>query len=183
MSIGFVSSDSLNNLTDLYQRPVTIQAQRIPTTNDIYPDNTTWMDQSVFPHVRYVTVGSGVWANAAAPAFTSLRVVGDITTTAGNVIINGAGKQLRVHGGAATDFIGTSTLVAGTVTIANTNIAATDRIFIQRSGANASTTLGEISYTITAATSFTVTSLIIGTPASTQTGDLSSFTYLIVRQV
>jgi len=110
-------------------------------------------------------------------------VTGDITTSGGNVIINGAAKQLRVHGGAVTDFIGTATLTAGTVTIANTNIAATDRIFVQRTAANASTTLGEILYTISAGASFTVTSVILGTPGSTQTGDLSSFTYHIIRQV
>lgn len=113
----------------------------------------------------------------------SMTVSGDITTSGGNVIINGAAKQLRVKGGAVTDFIGTGTLVAGTVTIANTNIAATDRIFVQRTAANASTTMGEIVYTISAGASFTVTSLILGTPGSTQTGDLSSFTYHIVRQV
>lgn len=104
-------------------------------------------------------------------------------TVNGNVIIAGAAHQLQVHGGAATDFIGTATLVAGTVTIANTNIATTDRIFIQRIASNASTTLGELSYTISAATSFTITSLILGTPGSTQTGDLSSVAYVIVRQV
>jgi len=181
---GFVTPDPLNNLTNLFERPVTIpNALRAPTTNDVKPANTTWIDTSVSPPVRYVTIGGGVWQNSSSPSFASITSTGDITTTAGNVIINGAGKQLRVHGGAATDFIGTSTLVTGTVTIANTNIAATDRIFLQRSAANASTTLGELSYTISAGASFTVTSLILGTPGSTQTGDLSSFSYLIVRQV
>ena len=120
--------------------------------------------------------------SGGAGSFSTINTTGAITS-GGNVIINGAGTQLRVHGGAVTDFIGTGTLVAGTATIANTNIAATDRIFIQRTAANASTTMGELSYTISAGASFTVTSLILGTPASTQTGDLSSFTYLIVRQV
>lgn len=108
---------------------------------------------------------------------------GGVTVTAGNAVLNGAASQLRVHGGAVTDFIGTATLVSGTVTIANTNIASTDRIIIQRIAANASTTLGEFSYTISAATSFTITSLILGTPASTQTADVSSVFYFIVRQV
>ncbi len=118
-------------------------------------------------------------------AFTgSTTTSGNITTTAGNVVISGAAKQLQVEGGAVTDFIGTATILAGgTITIANTNIAANDRIFIQRVSANSSTVLGELSYTISAATSFTVTSLILGTPASPQTADVSTFTYFIVRNL
>lgn len=127
-----------------------------------------------------VATTGGVTATAGGMTATA----GDITATAGNVIINGAAKQLRVHGGAVTDFIGTATLTSGTTgAIANTNIAATDRIFIQRVAANASTTLGELSYTISAGASFTITSLILGTPGSTQTGDVSTVAYFIVRQV
>lgn len=162
-------------------QPQFINANRAPTTNDIYIPGTEWQDNSVSPKVIYQTTGAGLWSSPGT--FTTVTASGDITTTAGNVIISGAGKQLRVEGGAVTDFIGTGTLTAGTVTIANTNIATTDRIFIQRTAANASTTLGQFSYTISAGASFTVTSLILGTPGSTQTGDLSSFTYFIVRQV
>lgn len=166
---------------DPIAHPSVIPAMRAPTTNDFQPQGTEWFDNSVNPPVLYTTVGGGVWNTRGS--LTTLTVAGDITSTAGNVIINGTGKQLRIKGGAVTDFIGTSTLVAGTVTIANTNIAATDRIFIQRTAANASTTLGELSYTISAGASFTVTSLILGTPGSPQTGDLSSFAYVIIRQV
>lgn len=106
---------------------------------------------------------------------------GDVSVTDGNVAIVGAGKQLQVESGAVTDSIGTATLVLGTVTIANTNINANDKIFLSRQGAAASTTLGELSYTISAATSFTITSLQTGTPGSTETGDVSLVDYLIVR--
>jgi hypothetical protein len=68
------------------------------------------------------------------------------------------------------------------VTIANTNIAANDRIFLSRIATNGSVTLGELTYSISAGASFTVTSVILGTPASTQTADVSSFAYIIVRQ-
>lgn len=124
-----------------------------------------------------VTGGTGVIATTGGLTATA----GDITATAGNVLINGAATQLRVHGGAVTDFIGTGTLVAGVATIANTNIAATDRIFLQRISAGASTAIGEFSYSISAATSFTITSLN-PTDASTQTNDISTFSYFIVRQ-
>lgn len=117
----------------------------------------------------------------AAGTFTT--IAGSTITASGNIILNGSATQLRAQGGAATDFIGTATLVAGTVTVANTNIAAGDRIFVQRIAANASTTLGELSYTISAGASFTIDSLILGTPGSVQTGDASSVTYFIVREI
>ena len=88
---------------------------------------------------------------------------------------------MLVNGGAVTDFIGTGVLTAGTQTIANTNIAAGDVILITRTGVAASTTLGVLVYTISAGVSFTVTSVILGTPGSTQTGDVSTYAYFIVR--
>jgi hypothetical protein len=124
-----------------------------------------------------------VSAGTSVSATTTVTAGTDLVATAGNLLLNGAAKQVRIKGGAATDFIGTSVLTLGTVTIANTNIAAGDRIFLQRTAANASTTLGELVYTISAGASFTVTSLINGTPASTQIGDLSSFVYVIIRQL
>ena len=72
-------------------------------------------------------------------------------------------------------------MTAGMQTIANTNIAAGDVILITRTGVGASTTLGVLTYTISAATSFTVTSLILGTPGATQTNDVSTYAYFIVR--
>lgn len=188
--------------------PPSLSGNGAPLTNLKGILGQQYFDKSVTPPAGYVWSGSAWTPDSGSATLGSLdvngtaninvagtsptnignttgntTVNGDLTMTNGNVIINGAAKQLRVHGGAATDFIGTATLVAGTVTIANTNIAATDRIFIQRTAANASTTLGELTYTISGATSFTVTSLILGTPASTQTADVSSFTYFIVRQV
>jgi hypothetical protein len=109
---------------------------------------------------------------------------GDETLTAGNVIINGAAKQLRVHGGAATDFIGQVTLTAGTVTVLNTNIAATDRIFLSRASLNSSTALGQLTVTAqTASTSFVITAVSAADGATTITGDTSKVNYFIVRQV
>jgi hypothetical protein len=116
-------------------------------------------------------------------ATTTVTAGTDLVSTAGNVLIQGAAKQLRVEGGAVTDFIGSGTLTNGVATIANTNISADDRIFIQRTAANASTLLGELKYSISAATSFTVTSLEPGTPADTEVNDQSSFVYFIVRQL
>lgn len=129
-------------------------------------------------------------AAATAIQLTASDSAGGITATVGTGGFNVAGDlnlssvatKISLNGGAATDFIGTGTLSSGTVTINNTNIAAGDRIFIQRLAANGSTTLGELSYSISAGASFTVTSLILGTPGSTQTGDTSTFVYIIFRQ-
>jgi hypothetical protein len=142
---------------------------------------------------QITTVGSGstiTWslpsaltAPGSVTATTSLTATaGDITSTLGNVIINGAAKQLRVHGGAVTDFIGQATLTSGTVTVLNTNIAATDRIFVNRSAVNGSTALGVFKVVISAATNFVITAC---KPAdgTTETNDASTVDYFIVRQV
>ncbi len=128
------------------------------------------------------TLGS-VGAATTVTAGTSITATaGDITATLGNVIINGAAKQLRVHGGAVTDFIGQAVLVNGTVTVANTNIAATDRIFVTRSAKNASTAYGVFITGITPATSFTITAAKTA-DTTTETADVSTVDYFIVRQV
>jgi hypothetical protein len=108
---------------------------------------------------------------------------GNINATGGNLKIATSGKGLQIKGSAATDFVGTATLVLGTVTVANTNIATGDLILLSRVAANGSVTLGELSYTISNGTSFTITSLILATPVSTQTADVSSVAYMIVRPV
>lgn len=137
-----------------------------------------------------VTAGTGITATTgnivatagAVNAGTSMTATaGDITATLGNVIISGAAKQLRVHGGAVTDFIGQATLTNGTVTVANTNIAATDRIFVNRTAVNASSALGVFKTVITAATNFVITACKPA-DATTETGDASTIDYFIVRQ-
>lgn len=113
--------------------------------------------------------------------YLSCDISGNFTVTQGNLVINHAAAQLQVHGGATTDFIGTATLTNGTVDVANTNIAATDRVFVERTAKNASTAYGTPLITITAATKFNITSAKADT--TTETGDQSTFNYFIVRQV
>lgn len=114
----------------------------------------------------------------------------DIAVGTGGVAISGTGSflslattgaGLRQKAGAATDFCGNTTLSNGTVTISNTNIATGDLIFLQRIDDNSSTTMGQLSYTISNGASFTINSLILGTPGSIQTGDDSTVAYFIVR--
>ena len=104
----------------------------------------------------------------------------NVEISQGNLVLGAVATQLQLNGGAVTDFIGVGTLVAGTVTILNTNIAADDRILVTRSALNASPALGHLITTISAATSFTVDSYsAVGAAATT---DVSSFDYFIVRQ-
>lgn len=114
------------------------------------------------------TVGSTLALNAAA----AVSVVSDLE-------ISTAGKKLIINGGAATDFIGTATLVGGTVTIANTNISANDRILISRITAGAGA-VGFLTYVINAGVDFVVSS-VDGAGAASVT-DTGSFAYVIIRQ-
>jgi hypothetical protein len=127
---------------------------------------------------KTVTIGS----TTTTSTLTLQAGSGNINATGGHLVIGSVAKTLLVNGGAVTDFIGTGVLTAGTQTIANTNIATGDIILLTRIGVAASTTLGFLSYTIINATSFTVNSLIVGTPGSVQTGDVSTYAYFIIRQ-
>lgn len=128
-------------------------------------------------------------AAATAIQLTASDAAGGITATvgtgnfniAGNLALTSVATQLQMNGGAATDFIGSFTLVAGTQTVANTNIAATDRIFFTRTAVNASTALGELTYVINPGADFVVTSNGV-TTAALLVADVSTFAYFIVRQ-
>lgn len=108
----------------------------------------------------------------------------DSTVTAGgDIIMSAVATKLQMNGGAVTDFIGQATLSSGTVTIANTNIAAGDRIMLTRADANSSTALGLLTITAqTASTSFVITALDPSDGSTTITGDVSIVNYVIVRQ-
>lgn len=126
---------------------------------------------------RTVTIG-----NVTTTSATVINTGSGGCTVNGNLILGNVATQLQLNGGAVTDFIGTGVLTLGTQTIANTNIAAADRIFLQRISPAGSVTTGELTYVINASTNFVVTSVILGTPASTQTADVSTYAYFIVRQ-
>jgi hypothetical protein len=108
---------------------------------------------------------------------------GNVNVTGGNLVIASSAKLLSWKGGAATDGRGQAVLVGGTVTVNNTNILTGDYIFFTRVAVNASTVLGELTYTISNGASFTINSVILGTPGSLQTNDVSTINYIIVRPV
>lgn len=129
-------------------------------------------------------------ASATAVTIDASDAAGGILLTAGsnnvtvdtNLILSTVATQIQMNGGAATDFIGQATLVNGEVTVNNTNIAAGDRIFLTRSAINASTALGHPLTTISAGASFKIEAKQAATPGSDETGDLSTFDYVIIRQ-
>lgn len=146
--------------------------------------------------VKTIDVGTGAAANVITIGTTNttaalnldagsggISMTGDVDVDSGDLMITAAAKQLQVEGGAVTDFIGQATLVLGTVTVANTNIATTDRILVTRSSVAASTALGSFVTTISAATSFTIEAAQPGTPGSAETNDVSIVDYFIVRQL
>lgn len=144
--------------------------------------------------VSTLACGTG-GCNVGTSANAHTTTVGSTTTTSTLNLQGGSGgvncntdfalstvaTKILMNGGAATDFIGTATLSSGTVVVANTNIAAADRILLSRAGLNSSTAVGLLSYTISASTSFTITA-VKPADATTETGDTSIVSYVIFRQ-
>jgi len=104
------------------------------------------------------------------------------TQVFGNLLLSNVATQIQMNGGAVTDFIGQATLATGTVTVANTNIAAGDRVFLTRSSLNGSTALGELVSVITPATNFVISSVSVADGTTVIAGDASIVDYVIVRQ-
>lgn len=126
------------------------------------------------------TIGTGGTGAVNIGNATGNTAVTGVLNVSGNLNLTSVATLISMNGGAATDFIGTATLLAGQATVLNTNIAAGDRIMITRSALNASPALGQLIYTINPGVSFVVDSYdATGVAVAT---DVSSFTYVIVRQ-
>ena len=110
---------------------------------------------------------------------------GQVYVKRGDLVFSLVGTGLIIQGGVSPK-LGIGTLVAGTLTIPNTNVTnnATyrSRIFLQRTDLNASGAIGNLCVTaIVDATSFTVTSI---SDAAGPVGlDNSSFSYFIVEEL
>lgn len=145
---------------------------------------STYLSGSSTVHQSIDSLGKTI-LNASAVAGGDLEVLAqtsgiafkiDVSTALvsvdkGNFDISATGKGLGVKAGAVTDSLGTATLVAGTVTVANTNIATGDKIILSRFTAGG--TLGFLDYTISNGTSFTIN--------SSDSSDTSVVDYQIIR--
>ena len=123
-----------------------------------------------------VTIGS----TNSTSTLTLQAGSGKVLVTGSHLAIVTAGKGLQIESGAVTDMCGTGVLTAGTQTISNTNIATGDQVYITRVAVGASTALGMFSYTISNGASFTVTAKK-PSDATTETGDVSTYAYVIIK--
>jgi hypothetical protein len=106
----------------------------------------------------------GAWS------FAALDLSGTGSRVVGNAGGGPAGDRPTVLEGTGAS-MGVATLVAGTVTVANTSVSATSRIFLTRQAAGG--TLGHLTYTRNAGVGFTIT--------SSSGTDTSTVEYLIVK--
>ena len=97
---------------------------------------------------------------------------GDLTATSGNVIVSTAGKGLQIKSGSNAKIGTTSAMTAGSVVVSNTSVTANSVILHARKTTGG--TPGNVSYTISAGTSFTLT--------STSGTETSTFDYMIVEK-
>jgi hypothetical protein len=104
----------------------------------------------------------------------------DITASA-NVIINTAGKGVQIKEGSNAR-MGTATLSSGTVTVANTSVTASTRIFLSRYSIGASAgAIGVLSVgTVSAGTSFIINALKTA-DHTVETNDVSVVHWLLVE--
>lgn len=119
MSIGFVSSDPLDNLTNTFERPIFINADRAPTTNDIQNPGTQWKYLTTI----YETTGAGVWnATSGAGVLTSLTGdTGTATPSSGNILIAG-GTNLTSAASGSTVTMNLDAVITGLTSLAATTI-------------------------------------------------------------
>jgi hypothetical protein len=159
---GFVSSDPLDNLTNVYQRPPCITALRAPTVNDVQPPMTLWQDNAANPPIIYQTTGAGVWNQQT---FSDLDTLSDtastiVEPTAGNIQLNGTANQIASTAGSSeitfsipSTFVAPGSITSTTTMTSGTGITATTGNIVATAG-NITTTAGSI----TSATSITATS-------------------------
>lgn len=110
---------------------------------------------------------TGAVTLAAAPSVT-----GNVTVTSGDLIVATAGKGLNIKSGANSKIGTTAAMVAGVIATSTTAITANSIVLFSRKTTGGTT--GDVSYTIVAGTSFTLT--------STSNTETSTFDYMIVEK-
>ena len=107
------------------------------------------------------TVTGTLGVTGALTASGGATSTGDITVNSGNVVVNTAGKGLRVKEG-SNACMGTATLVAGAVTVSTTAVTANSRIFLSTQTEGGTPGFLGVSARV-AGTSFTVTGVATDT--------------------
>lgn len=115
--------------------------------------------------------GQITWGSGTALDTNLYRSAADVLATDDDLSLKTAGKGLQIKEGSNAK-LGTATLVAGTVTISNTSVTSTSRIFLTTYNVGGTPGALYVSGKV-AGTSFSVT--------STSGTDTSTFNYLIVE--
>ena len=151
-----------------------------PTAGNINIAGTTnRVDVSSTGSTVTLTLPNTVSGLTGVSANTLTAASGNITATNGNLVLSATGNKLQIAAGANCS-LGSDTLVLGTVTVTNSAVTVNSKILLSRDGLNASTAIADLHVTNILAGSFVVTSTRHNTLA-TETGDLSTFNYLIIN--
>lgn len=177
------NTGALNTLTGGTGGAVSPSAGNITlagTTNQITTTGTTNTITVSVP-TTFIAPGS-IASTSTITAATGLTVTsGNVTLTNGNVVLTAAGNKINrtsvgTTAAAGANSIGTVTLVAGTATVATSNVTASSLIQLWRQsvGATGAAALGELVVgTITAGTSFVINAALISSATSLATTDVS----------
>lgn len=170
-ALGNFVNGAFNTLDGFVYPQFLFDPMRAPTTNDIFPAGTRWLDNSVNPKVIYVTTGAGIW-NSANSVTGNLVTSGSITATNGNLTLGTAGNKLNIATGTNASVGKSAAMTAGSITISTTAVTASSIIFLTH--ANIGGTVGELSVgTIVAGTSFVIN--------SSSGSDTSTVNWLIIN--
>ena len=124
---GSFPFDSIH--VDNYAHPQFINANRAPTSNDIYQPGTRWQDSSVTPKIIYETTGSGDWQSGGnVEATTTQFGIVELATLSELQNGNAPGDQVPTANDVATVIAG---VVAGAVPPANESQAGIAEIATQ----------------------------------------------------
>lgn len=112
------SNGSFGNVVDGFVYPQFLfDPMRAPTSNDIFPAGTRWMDNSVDPKVIYQTTGAGVWHSESGDINAVNGTTNQITaSTAAEVVTLSIPATFIAPGSIAS----TTTVTAGTGLVATT---------------------------------------------------------------
>lgn len=116
---------------DQYTQPYFYNAERAPSSQDLYPPGTRWQDSSVSPRVIYETTGAGDWQ--ATSSSTGIETINSNPAVADNYDLVGTANQITI-----TETAGTSTFTIPAAFIAPGSIEATTTL---------TATLGDITAT------------------------------------
>lgn len=140
-----------------------------PGASDVYLNGTSGRS------ILFGTVGS---SNANSSLTLSAPGANlDLLTVGGTV----DALALKLQNTGTAPVVGTATLSAGTFTVSTTACDVTSYIFLTRGAVNASTAIANLRVSNKSANQFTVVSARDASPTTTETGDASSFDWMIIN--